>query len=112
MLSNLKNLWSSYETNPAKFDMTSGGMNSPDVNPVILAALGDFEGAERFCTYSYNAGWRRGNPALQPIFVHLWPALQSGDRKRIARVLRNWEQETVQGLGIQDYWQPTPFEWE
>lgn len=110
--SSLKNLWNSYETNKDPTSMIAEGMDSPDVRSAILAALGDFAEAERICTSSYNASKQNNNVNLIPIFVHLWPALQSGDKKRIARVLRDWEEETARGLGIQDYWQPTPFDWE
>jgi hypothetical protein len=79
----------------------------------INVALGNLDAARATCEAlaSNELRWELHYfPVFsQRILSELWPALQSGDRPRMAEFLRSCEAHSVKALKLEKYWEPTPF---
>ena len=76
-------------------------------------ALGKFEEAEECAEIFLNKiGWWTGSnwdEEHKIIRESVLPLLRARDRAGLAALLHGWEAITVKKLGLEKYWQPTPF---
>jgi hypothetical protein len=82
---------------------------------VIDIARGDFDSALAIC-----AQFPREHPAAPSPFYEdhdailpvLRPMLEAGDRAGLARVLHQWEADSIRACKLEKLWEPTPFPFE
>lgn len=85
---------------------------------VINVALGDFDAARATCealerkdeAFAWELHYYSRTCAH--ILAELWPPLKQGDRAGMAACLRNFEQFSVQTIGIEKFWEPAPYPME
>lgn len=86
------------------------------LKPFVDAACGRFDEAEESCREieSQEREWRAadGLKDFNNIAKVLLPLVANRDLKGLADQLRAWEAYTARNLGIEKYWEPTPFPFE
>lgn len=84
--------------------------------PFIDAACGRFDEAAELCRKikSDERSWRAAkmDDEFEAIANVLYPLVVNRDLKGLANQLREWEAFTARNLGIEQYWEPTPFPFE
>lgn len=79
----------------------------------INAASGKFDEALAYCELLASGKARECIPsfanAVALVIDELWPALKTGNPKKVAAVLHGWEEYTVKANKLEKYWEPTPF---
>ena len=87
----------------------------PKAKIIVDVALGDLETARKLCVENID-NWSTDYPH-QPEHEksefrrlrELCALLKSDDRIGLARLLHQWEAETVKNFKIEHIWEPTPF---
>ncbi|GGF72727.1 hypothetical protein GCM10007301_35680 [Azorhizobium oxalatiphilum] len=84
----------------------------PMARLLIQAALGDLPAAQKsydlLRSFKKRPGGQEGEFFVK-LLAGFGPALESGDRQSIARLLHQWERATVEACKLAPYWQSTPF---
>jgi hypothetical protein len=91
-----------FTSDETRFDWTYLGSNFFH-EPFVFAAQGNFEAALAACTRL--AAREPTNRRLKELLRRL----ADGDRPGVARLLHRWEAESVKWLGLEEFWEPTPF---
>jgi hypothetical protein len=81
----------------------------------VLAALGRFEEAKEVCRNVPQHRWFHDPDFAvvnRRIMEELYPLLIDEDRPALARLLRSWQERTIQANKLEDIWEPTPFPFE
>jgi hypothetical protein len=82
-----------------------------DEKPYVDVARGDLEAAQSMCEFFASLNGRFGirHEEIGHVVHNLCPLIAANDRRTLAQLLHKYEAESVKGLKLEKFWEPTPF---
>jgi len=85
----------------------------PNIRILVDIARGDLVAAKEICKYlktkEGKAAYFYMQEKYERVVQELCPLVSANDRLGLAKLLRNYEAQSVRNLKIQKFWEPTAF---
>lgn len=82
-----------------------------DEKPYVDVARGELDAAQSMCDFFASLNGRFGirHEEFGHVVDNLCPLIAANDRRTLAQLLHKYEAESVKGLKLEKFWEPTPF---